>query len=143
MQLEVSSSSIKSMQSTHRTASGLQFDIDEPPAMGGQDQGPNPLEAVLGAWAGCLIIVARMVAQEHQWTLGEIRVHTTGQFDPRGFMGVSGVSPYFSEVAADIELEHFPQSQAESLKHAVESRCPVSGMLRAAGVALSIRLSAI
>jgi uncharacterized OsmC-like protein len=141
MIVEVSASSPQTMTSHHQTPAGHTWIIDEPKAMGGTDQGPNPLEAVLGAWAGCLIIVTRMVAQERGWACGAIHVKTSGEFDPRGFMGVPGVSPYFTHASADLIIEYLAPDQFDALVKALESRCPVSSLLRAAGVQTDLRLT--
>ncbi len=143
MKLDIHSESPETMQTTIHAAGGLTWTIDEPVAMGGNNQGPNPLEAVLGAWAGCLSIVIRMVAKEAGLNLGAIEVHATGEFDPRGFMGVPQVSPYFSLASASIKVARLRSEDVEALTHALESRCPVSAMMRAAGISTHVSLSAL
>jgi len=140
MQLSIRSESLQGMRSIQCTDSGLSWTIDEPVSMGGTNLGPNPLEAVLGAWAGCLSIVIRMVCQENGWPIGPVAVHASGEFDPRGFMGIPGVSPYFSTAEATIEVSQLDASWVEPLTQSAESRCPVSGLLRAAGVHTSVAI---
>ncbi len=140
MLIQVASESLRGMPASHRTTSGLEWITDEPQAMGGDNTGPNPLEAVLGAWAGCLVIVTRMVAAENGWTVGTVTTDTRGEFDPRGFMGHPGVSPYFSEAAAVLSVQGATDAQLVTLGQAVEARCPVSGLLKAAGIATRVTL---
>ena len=43
------------------SARDFTFVVDEPPALGGDDAGPNPVEYLLGALAGCLNVVGHLV----------------------------------------------------------------------------------
>lgn len=60
--------SAKSENSTKTTVKARNFSIviDEPPILGGKDEGANPVEYVLAALAGCLNVVGHVVAKK--WT---------------------------------------------------------------------------
>lgn len=48
--------------------------LDEPESLGGNNQGPMPMEAVYGALGGCVAITLRLYAQRKEWDLGEVDV---------------------------------------------------------------------
>jgi uncharacterized OsmC-like protein len=55
------------------------FVIDEPPDLGGTDEGANPLEPLLGALVGCENVIANFVAKELGFQLNGIRFHAEGE----------------------------------------------------------------
>ena len=66
---------------------GFEFTVDEPEALGGTDEGPNPVEYLLGAWAGCLNVVAHTVAEEQDIEIRALEVDLEGGLDPKKFLG--------------------------------------------------------
>ena len=66
---------------------GFTFNVDEPEQMGGTNTGPNPVEYVIGAYAGCLNVVSHMVAKEMGFDIDSLKIHIEGDLDPSGFMG--------------------------------------------------------
>jgi uncharacterized OsmC-like protein len=69
------------------TARDFQIIIDEPKDLGGTDDGPNPVEYVLGALAGCLNVVGHVVAKEMNMPLNGLSIELEGDLDPAKFMG--------------------------------------------------------
>lgn len=115
-----------------------EFIIDEGKHMGGQDLGPNPLQAVLGALAACENVTARFVAREMNLNLQDLSFKIKGQFDPRGFMGDPTVRPYFETISVEaIIATSESEDRVKELQKKVEARCPVYTMLKAAGVELT------
>jgi putative redox protein len=59
------------------------FVVDEGPAVGGQDEGPNPFQLILAGLVQCTAATLRMYADRKGWDLGEIvvraRLHRTGE----------------------------------------------------------------
>lgn len=51
-----------------------QFVVDEGPAVGGNDTGPNPYQLLMAALAQCTSATLRMYAERKGWELGSIRV---------------------------------------------------------------------
>ncbi|MBQ8670843.1 MAG: OsmC family protein [Oscillospiraceae bacterium] len=113
---------------TRVNARGLEFVIDEPVNAGGTNLGPNPVEYLLGALAGCMSITARLVAKQMGIAVNHLSIDLEGDLDTAKFMGRSaqGRSGY-SEIRLTVnaDLEATPQQKLEWMK-AVKARCPVS-----------------
>ncbi|WP_227394665.1 OsmC family protein [Jeotgalibacillus aurantiacus] len=109
--------------------------IDEPPNMGGQDEGPDPLTNMLASLAGCENVIANMVAKEMDFSLDKIEFNIEAELDPRGLMGDPEVKPYFETVTvkATVHTDE-TQDRINELKEKTDARCPVFTTLKAAGV---------
>ena len=68
---------------------GFEFVIDEPEELGGSDEAPNPVEYLIGSWAGCLNVVCHVVADEMDLELGRLTIDIEGELDPAKFLGVA------------------------------------------------------
>ena len=123
-------------------ARNFQIVIDEPAELGGTNDGPNPVEYVLGAFAGCLNVMAHVVAKELNMTLRGIKIDISGPLNPARLFGQS-----FEERAGfkEISVVLKPDTDAddatlEKWVHAIEDRCPVSDNLQhPTPVSISIR----
>ena len=105
--------------------------IDEPPSLGGKDEGPNPVEYLAAALVGCLNITGHIVAREMGIKLEELNFSVEGEIDPRGFMGKGDVRPGFLSLRVKLEVK--TDVDNETLKEwlrVVESRCPVSDNIK-------------
>lgn len=69
------------------TARQFQFVIDEPPSLGGEDPGPNPLEYLLAALIGWLNVVAHLTAWELGLELRNLEITATGPMNSARFFG--------------------------------------------------------
>jgi putative redox protein len=69
----------------HRIRAG-HFDLvtDEPPALGGQGQGPALFDLYLASLAACTAITARMYAHKKGFELGQFRVELVLRRDDAG-----------------------------------------------------------
>jgi len=123
-------------------ARNFQIVIDEPAELGGTNDGPNPVEYVLGAFAGCLNVMAHVVAKELNMKLRGIKIDISGPLNPARLFGQS-----FEERAGfkEISVVLKPDTDAddatlEKWVHAIEDRCPVSDNLQhPTPVSISIR----
>ncbi|WP_090382977.1 OsmC family protein [Natronobacterium texcoconense] len=109
------------------TARDFEFVIDEPPASGGTDDGPTPVEYLLGSWAGCLNVVAHLVADEYGFDLESVEIHLEGELDPARFLGKSDEPrPGYQEIDVTLEVEADAENEVlEEWLAEVERRCPV------------------
>lgn len=106
--------------------------IDEPPALGGTDQGANPVEYLLASYAGCLNVMGHLIAEELGFKLDRFEIELTGDINPDRLFGKS-----FEERAGfkkiQVTLKPYAKVSPELLKtwtKAVENRCPVNDNLR-------------
>jgi len=105
--------------------------VDEPAALAGTDQGPNPVELILAALATCQEITYRFYAEKMGIQLDGVAVTVTGRLDLRGFFAVDEqVRPGYSSIESAVKLDS-PASpeEIERLVDAVEQHCPVLDML--------------
>ena len=95
--------------------------------LAGTNEGPNPVEYLLGAWAGCLNVVAHTVADERGIDLEGIDLEIDGDLDPRRLFGVSDeVRAGFQEIRVRLEVASDADEDALAAFIAdVEDRCPV------------------
>lgn len=110
----------------------FEFVVDEPPALDGTNDGPNPVEYLLGSWAGCLNVVAHTVAAERDIDIGGVTIDIDGDLDPRRFLGLvdDGRAGYQQirvtlSIDADVDEETLHDLTAE-----IEERCPVGDNLQ-------------
>lgn|SRR5699024_8818072 len=109
--------------------------VDEAPQMGGNNEGPNPLQYMLTALAGCSNVVAHAAAKEMEFDLQGLEIQVEGEFDPRGFMGDPNVRTYFDTVTIDVEVQTTEsEERLKELQKQVEARCPVFGTFFAADI---------
>ncbi len=106
--------------------------IDEPPALGGTDTGPNPVELVLAALASCQEITYRAYATAVGVPLDSVSVTLDGNLDLRGFFAVKdGVRAGFNGIRGTVTLRSSaPPEELTKLKAAVDAHCPVLDVLR-------------
>lgn len=123
----------ESESSTHTVVQtrDFEFSVDEPEHLGGSNEGPNPVEYLLGALAGCLNVVGHSVAQEMGMEVGDIGVEIEGDLDPRKFMGdAEDPRAGYQEIRVDLTVD--TDADDETVRtwiETVEERCPVSDNL--------------
>ena len=113
------------------TPGGFKLTVDEPENLGGTNDGPNPVEYVLAALAGCLNVVGNMVAKEMGIEMRNLSFELNGDLDPAKFTGQSeegraGYQEINVKINADCDADE--ETLAEWLK-VIEERCPVSDNL--------------
>lgn len=110
---------------------GFKIVMDEPEALGGTNQGMNPVEGLLASLGSCLVIVGAAFAKSQGVDLQDIWVETEGDLDPAGFLqGKEGVRPGFQEVRFTIHIKSdAPEAKLNAFQEFMEGRCPVSDTL--------------
>jgi len=121
------------------TGTGLQADAqagahvlrtDEPEELGGTNTGQNPVEMVLSALGGCMVVLVNAFAPAHKVEVKDVRVEVEGDLDPDGFLGQAPVRAGFSAVRYKLHVESDSDPAAvEALIEHVESSCPVKDTL--------------
>ncbi len=113
-------------------ARNFELVIDEPEDLGGTNQGANPVECVLAAYAGCLNVLAHMVAGEMGVEIRGVEIDLVGTLNPARLFGKS-----FDERAGykDIKVTMKPDWSADEETTqkwltAILDRCPVGDNLK-------------
>ncbi|MCL5997180.1 MAG: OsmC family protein [Chloroflexi bacterium] len=110
---------------------GFQQVIDEPPSLGGTNQGPNPVEIVLAALGACQEIVYATYATLLNIQIDRLDIKVVGHLDPRGFYGVADVPAGFERVEFEVNLSSpSPADQVRQLVQIVNQHCPVLDILQ-------------
>lgn len=105
--------------------------IDEPPELGGQNAGPNPVEVVLVALGTCQEIMYSAYASVMGIELKSVKVDLKGKLDLKGLFGLDKSVPagYTSiSFVANIESSADEESICKLIE-TVESHCPVMDTL--------------
>lgn len=113
-------------------ARNFEFLIDEPEDLGGTNDAANPVEYLLGAYAGCLNVVGHLIAKEMGFTLENLKISISGTLNPAKLFGQSD-----DERAGykSIEVKFTPTcDQSEEIMQQwmeeVCRRCPVSDNIK-------------
>ena len=101
--------------------------VDEPPALGGADSGPNPVELILAALGTCQEITYRAYATALGIPLDKVSVTVEGDIDLRGFFAVDeSVRAGYEAVRGTVHLEsNASEEQLRQLRDVVNGHCPV------------------
>lgn len=102
--------------------------IDQPASGGGTDTGPNPLAFQLGALAGCIGTIARMVASRQQLPLRGLTVDVEGDIDTDYLLGRTKEGRAgFQRIRVKVNVDADMSLEAkQKFIREVDSRCPVS-----------------
>jgi len=105
----------------------VEFEIDEPPVLCGQNLGPNPVEYLLVALSGCLTTSLVAHAAARGIAIKKVESRYEGDLDLQGFLGLSEQVPVgyksirvFFKIEADLSDE-----QKEELVRMAQKYSPV------------------
>lgn len=107
-------------------------EVDEPPALGGENKAPNPVEYYLASLLSCQIVTWRFWAEKLGITVDDISARAEGDLDVRGFFGFDdSVRSGFGEVRVMVSVTG-PESpkRYRELQEAVDAHCPVLDLTR-------------
>lgn len=109
----------------------FQITIDEPPALGGKDEAANPVEYTLASLAGCLNVVAHVVAKELNIVLKSLKINIDGELNANKFLtGDATKRAGFSSIAVKLDVDtDADQDLIDTWLLQVEERCPVTDNL--------------
>ena len=105
--------------------------IDEPPVLGGDDQGANPVEFLLASYAGCLNVVAHLTARELGIKVEKLSIAICGNINPAKLLGQSDEERAgFKQI--DVEFSPITDATPELTAQwitVIKQRCPVNDNL--------------
>jgi uncharacterized OsmC-like protein len=131
-ELKFSVSSVsESAAKTKIKTRGFDLIVDEPVELGGTDAAPNPVEYILAGYAGCINVVAHIVAQELDFFLENLKIDIDGFLNPNRLFGKS-LDDRAGYKSIDVKLETStvidPELKVKWLAE-IEHRCPVNDNL--------------
>ena len=104
--------------------------FDEPPALGGSNTAPNPVEQLLGALGSCLVIGYAANASVAGIELKDVRIELESDLDLHTFLGLADGNAGFSAIRARGHIESDANDEAvEALHHKVVATSPVGHTL--------------
>lgn len=108
------------------------FISDEPENLGGENQGPNPVEYVLGALAACQEIVIKAHAGQLGIAIKSVKVDVKGDLDLHGFFNITDVRAGFTNVRYKtfIETDEADPAKLQQLKDITNKACPVLDIIQ-------------
>lgn len=108
------------------------FVSDEPADLGGTDQGPNPIEYVLGAFAACQEIVIKAYATVLDIDLQSVSVEVEGQLDLHGFLNLTDQRAGFTSLnyKTTVETNEKDTQKLQLLEELSVTRCPVLDIIQ-------------
>jgi len=111
--------------------------IDEPLERGGTNQGFTPTETLMASLIGCTNVITHKVAAKNGVGIRSMNMRLEAEFDRRGVMLQEEIDRPFTAVTLYIDLETDADASAvERVKRELAMFCPVSKVLRSAGIAL-------
>ena len=114
-------------------ASARQFIIvvDEPPALGGNDQGANPVEYLLASYAGCINVVAHLTAKELGIKVSGLKIKVEGKINPARLFGQSDKERAgFKQISVDfLPQTDASEEEVEKWISLIKNRCPINDNL--------------
>lgn len=116
---------------TNVSVRGHEITIDEPPAGGGADEGPSPVETMLAAQAGCLNVAGTAVARDMDIDLRIREIDIGGGLDVRKIKGTSD-EPRAGVQHLDVRIQIESDEDEETIQkwiHRTQERSPVTNNL--------------
>lgn len=125
------------MSLTEVRTRGHSFVVDEPPYRHGTDVGPTPLETMLGALMSCTHVISRRIAHERGVALTFKALRCVGHLDHRGIDKEADVPVPFPKIELHITAHtEMDEASLSDFREELESRCPMSVILRQAGTTI-------
>ncbi len=112
-------------------ARNFSFIVDEPESLGGNDHGPNPVEYLLGSYAGCLNVVVHLVAKEEGILINKLNITIDGDLDPAKFIGQPGFNRAgFQHINVKLDIDADADDAAiNKIIGIAKNRCPINDNL--------------
>lgn len=106
---------------------------DEPPARGGENRGPSPLELVLCSLCACTNVSTARMATKLRFEYSRLESEAEGELDTRGRMGTADVPVHYRAVRLRVWIEtEESDERIARLADLVGRYCPVDSLIGAA-----------
>lgn len=108
-------------------AGSFSWQADLPPTLGGENKAASPTAMLLGALAGCAVVLIRdTLAPQLGVRVDAVKAEVRCKADFRGLLAIAGSAPDIQDVEINIQIDS-PESQekVQSLYQAWLDRCPV------------------
>lgn len=105
--------------------------VDEPPELGGDDHGANPVEYILAGLVGCVNVMAHVIAAEMGFTIRELQIDASGTLNPDRLFG-KPTADRAGYKQINLKLRLATDADEPTLHQwlgTLRSRCPVSDNL--------------
>lgn len=96
---------------------------DEPPALGGTDTAPNPVEQLLAALGNCLAVGVAANATARGIDIERLTIEVEGGLDLSTFLGIRPGHAGFDDITAriDLDCDAEPEVVDELIRHVSET----------------------
>lgn len=104
------------------------FIVDQPKAMGGNDEGCNPMELFLASLPACICAIGRIIANQQRINLRGIDVSIEGDIDKDFLLGKTEEGRAgFTEIRAFVDVDaDLTKEEKEHFVEEIEKRCPIA-----------------
>ncbi len=102
--------------------------IDQPPAGGGIDAGPTPLEYLFVSLSSCVITIGHLIARQRHLAVRNIEVTVEGELNSDVFQGKSTEARAgFTTIRVNTKIDaDMTQKEKEQFVREIDARCPIS-----------------
>jgi uncharacterized OsmC-like protein len=105
---------------------------DEPPARGGENRGPSPLELVLFSLCACTNVTTGRMAAKLRFEYSNLETEAEGELDTRGRKGTADVPVHYRAVRLRVRIAtDESDDRIERLAGLVGRYCPVDSLIGA------------
>jgi putative redox protein len=124
-----------SMTRTDIDVRGMSVIIDEPPARGGNNDGPTPPETLLAAQVGCTSRISHKIAANIGVEIQDMAIDLEARFDRKGVnLEIEVDIPITLKILMSTDA---PDAAIEQIKTDLRKFCPVSKIIRASGTEIT------
>lgn len=107
-------------------ARDFEIKTDEPEALGGKDTGIDPIELLLSSVASCVALGFTTQAAKRGIDINSFNIETEGDIDVRGYFGIKGARPGFSNIRYRINVDsNASEEELKEILSAAEETSPM------------------